>query len=67
MTETVSLMDAAAAYAKRFGEGAPGYEFTGHPDLPAQLMAAVQRGEKLTEVELARRLGMNLAPPGAMT
>jgi hypothetical protein len=60
-------MDAAVErYRARFGVGPPVWQFMGRPrDLARELDAAVARGERVTDTELYRRLGMEPPPPGA--
>jgi hypothetical protein len=60
------LSAAVRAYVDRFVEGPPVFQFMGKPaELAAELRAAVQRGEPVTEAGLYRALDMTPPPPGA--
>jgi hypothetical protein len=60
-------LDAACeTYAARFGEHPPTWGYMGNPRLPAEILAAVARGERLTAAMLDERLGLRPTPPGAL-
>jgi hypothetical protein len=61
------LNRAIEGYARRFGTAPPVWGFTHREaDLIREIVAATERGEKLTDDELRRRLGESPLPPGAI-
>jgi hypothetical protein len=60
-------VQAADRYRERFGESPPFWEFQGRPrELERELLAAIERGEKVTAAQLYERFGITPPPPGVL-